>query len=243
MKGLAIALCAAAGCAATGPASVPAGPAAPAPEDAAAYFPLTPGWKWAYTVEKGGDRMLATYAVLERLGDTAIVQAGEQRLGYAVLPAGIARREGLNVGDFLLRTPVRLGARWPLAGGEAKVSEFGRTVTVPGGTFPGCATVEESRTDPQRVVRTVYAAGVGPILLEVQVQDPASGQFRTDTRAALVGVTRPGEDPLGPPEGVSVPPRGGSAARSSAPPASSGGTAGAASRTAGAPPPPVPVGR
>jgi len=205
-------LVAAVGCAATGPAARPAGgPAPPPPEDATAYYPLVPGWKWAYQVEnekgrnQGGDSVLAVYAVLERIGDTAIVQAGEDRLSYAVLPAGIARREGMNVGDFLLKTPVRLGTTWRLASGEAKVVAVGRTETVPGGTFPACATVEESRSEPQRVVRTVYAAGVGPILVEMQVYDPATGQFHTGTRAALLGVTRPGEDPLGPPEGVSVP--------------------------------------
>jgi hypothetical protein len=206
-----ILLCAVLGCAATTTGTAPAaGPAPPPPEDAAAYYPLSPGFKWAYKVEreKSGDSVLATYAVLERLGETAIVQAGDDRLSYAVLPAGIARREGLNVGDFLLKNPVRVGTTWPLANGEAKVVAVGRTVTVAAGTFPACATIEESRTDPQRLVRTVYAAGVGPILLEVQVHDPATGQFRTEMRAALLGVTRPGEDPLGPPEGVSVPPGG-----------------------------------
>jgi hypothetical protein len=202
-------LWAAVGCAATAPPVNP--PAPPAPEDAAAYYPLVPGWKWAYQVENEKEKakvsgsVLAVYAVLERLGDTAIVQAGEDRLIYAVLPTGIARRDGMNVGDFLLKTPVRLGTTWPLASGEAKVVAVGRTETVPGGTFPACATVEESRTDPQRVVRTVYAAGVGPIVVEMQVYDPATGQFRTGMRAALLGVTRPGEDPLGAPEGVPVP--------------------------------------
>jgi hypothetical protein len=198
-------LCALAlGCATT-PTAPSSAPAAPPPEDAAAYYPLAPGWKWAYTIERGGDRMLATYAVLERIAETAIVKAGEERLTYVVMPDGVARREGLNVGDYLLKTPVRAGASWPLAGGEAHVVAVGRTVTVPAGTFPSCATVEESRSSPQRVVRTVYAAGVGPVMLEVQVHDPATGQFVTETRAQLLGVTRPGEDPLGPAEGVSVP--------------------------------------
>lgn len=210
---LMMALWAAVGCAATAPAITPGGgPAAPPPpEDATAYYPLVPGWKWAYQVEtekdraQAGNSVLAIYAVLERIGDTAIVQAGEGRLSYVVLPAGIARREGMNVGDFLLKTPVRPGTTWPLASGEAKVVAVGRTETVPGGTFPACATIEESRTEPQRVVRTVYAAGVGPILVEMQVYDPTTGQFRTGTRAVLLGVTRPGEDPLGQAEGRSVP--------------------------------------
>ena len=210
VRPLLMALMAAVGCAATAPVVNPGGgPAPPPPEDATAYYPLVPGWKWAYQVEnekaKAGDSVLAIYAVLERIGDTAIVQAGEDRLSYAVLADGIARRDGMSVGDFLLRTPMRLGATWRLASGEAKVVAVGRTETVPAGTFPACATVEESRTEPQRVVRTVYAAGVGPVLVEMQVYDPAAGQFRTGTRAALIGVTRPGEDPLGPSEGVSVP--------------------------------------
>jgi hypothetical protein len=194
------------GCATAGTAP-PAAPAAPPPEEAAAYYPLAPGWKWAYTIERGEDRMLATYAVLERIAETAIVKAGEERLTYVVMPDGVARREGLNVGDYLLKSPVRAGASWPIAGGEARVVSVGRTLTVPGGTFPACATVEENRSNPQRVVRTVYAAGVGPVMLEVQVHDPATGQFVTETRAQLLGVTRPGEDPLGPAEGISVPQR------------------------------------
>jgi len=83
------------------------------------------------------------------------------------------------------------------------VAEVGKAVTVPGGTFPNCATVEESRTNPDRVTRTVYCAGVGPVSIEVQVHDPLSGSFKTEMRATLLGVTRPGEDPLGMPEGSS----------------------------------------
>jgi hypothetical protein len=193
------------GCASSG-TPAPSAAAGPPPEDAAAYFPLTAGWKWAYQVEKDGDKILATYAVLERMTDTAIVQTGQDRLVYAVLPQGIARREGLGVGDFLLKTPIRAGATWAVSGGEAKVVTVGRSVTVPAGTFPACATIEETRTDPPRVIRTVYAAGVGPVSLEVQAQDAESGQFRSAMRAALVGVTRPGEDPLGAAEGHSGPP-------------------------------------
>ena len=52
--------------------------------------------------------------VLQQVGDTVIVQAGEERNGYAILPEGIARRESLSPGDFILKTPMRAGATWPL---------------------------------------------------------------------------------------------------------------------------------
>ena len=151
------------------------------PEDAAAYYPFTTGWKWAYDVEREGQRMLATTSVIEKTGDTAIVQAGDQRLSYALSPEGIARRDGLRVSEFLLRTPIRTGATWPIEGGQAKVAQVGKTLTVPGGTFSSCATVEESRTNPQRITRTVYCAGVGPVSIEIQVHDPLRGVFTTET--------------------------------------------------------------
>jgi hypothetical protein len=188
-----------ASCATTTPRPAPAGPP---PEDAAAFYPLATGWKWAYRVDRAGDTLLATYAVTERQGDVAVVQAGDERLSYAVLPEGIARQPG----DFIVKNPVHAGTRWNIAGGEAKVSAVARTVTVPAGTFPNCATVEEVRRDPERVVRTVYAPGVGPIQIEVQVQSASGGAFETAMRASLVGVTRPGEDPLGAPEGAAGPP-------------------------------------
>jgi hypothetical protein len=169
----------------------------PPPEQAAAYFPLAPGWKWAYEIEKGGEKILATYAVLQQIGDTVIIQAGEERNGYAILPEGIARRESLNPGDFILKTPIRAGATWPLAGGTAKVVSVGEDVTVPAGSYPDCAVVEEVRTNPDRVLRTTYAAGVGPIALEYQVSNPETRRFDVVLRARLLGLTRPGEDPLG----------------------------------------------
>jgi hypothetical protein len=36
------------------------------------------------------------------------------------------------------------------------------------------------------------------VALEVQVQDATSGQFHVALRGNLRGVTKPGEDPLGP---------------------------------------------
>ena len=177
----------------------------PPPEQAAAYFPLAPGWKWAYEIERGGEKMLATYAVLQQIGDTVIVQAGEERNGYAILPEGIARRESLNPGDFILKTPIRAGATWPLAGGTAKVVSVGDTVTLPAGSYANCAVVEEVRTNPDRVLRTTYAAGVGPISLEYQVSNPETRKFDVVLRARLLGLTRPGEDPLGNEAPVSPP--------------------------------------
>src|SRR5947208_12156217 len=76
---------------------------------AADFYPLTPGWKWAYDVEKDGMNILATYAVLERNGDTAVVQAGDQRLTYAVTAEGIAQKDGGMLGEYVIKNPLQVG--------------------------------------------------------------------------------------------------------------------------------------
>jgi hypothetical protein len=159
---------------------------------AADYYPLANGWKWAYDVEKDGMNILATYVVLERNGDVAAVQAGDERLTYAVTAEGVAQRDGGTVGDYVIKNPLTLGAEWPVAGGRAKIVAVDQEVTVePAGKFDGCVVVEVTRTDPVRIVRTTYAPDIGPIALEMQVQD--GQRFLTSTRARLRAVTKPGE--------------------------------------------------
>jgi hypothetical protein len=162
---------------------------------AADSYPLASGWKWAYDVEKDGMNILATYVVLERSGDVVSVQAGDERLSYAVTAEGVAQREDGRIGDYIIRNPVQMGAEWPVAGGRAKIVATGQEISLePAGKFEGCVVVEVTRTDPVRIARTTYAPDVGPVAIELQVQD--GQRFVTSTRARLRAVTKPGEDAL-----------------------------------------------
>jgi hypothetical protein len=167
-------------------------------EKAADYYPLSLGWKWAYDLQEEGKSTLAIYTVLERTNDAAVILAGQEKLGYMVTPDGIARRDGTQPTDFILKNPVKMGTNWTVADGKAEIVAVGREVTVPAGTFPNCVTVEEMRAAPQRVIRTTFASGIGPVMLELQMQDPTTGKFQVAIKASLRGVTKPGEDPLGP---------------------------------------------
>jgi hypothetical protein len=158
------------------------------------FYPLDAGWKWAYDLDRQGEHLLAVYAVLERTPDAAIVQAGDERLEYAVTAAGVAQKEGVVVGDFVLKNPIALGAEWPVAAGRAKIASVSETVQGPAGEYTNCVVVEVLRTDPTRLTRTTFAPGVGPVAIEVQVQ--SQGRFETTMRASLRGVTKPGQDPL-----------------------------------------------
>ncbi|MES1204603.1 MAG: hypothetical protein ABUS79_01575, partial [Pseudomonadota bacterium] len=179
------------GCAA-GPSATPA--EATKARLAADYYPLDMGWKWAYDLERQGEHMLAVYAVLERTPESAIVQAGDERIEYSVTAAGVAQREGVTVGDFVLKNPIVLGAEWNVFAGKAKITSVSETVTGPSGEYKNCVVVEALRADPTRLSRTTFAPGVGPVAIEVQVQ--SQGRFVTTMRASLRGATKPGQDPL-----------------------------------------------
>jgi hypothetical protein len=163
---------------------------------AADYYPLAEGWKWAYDLEKDGEKILGIYAVVERTADGATILAGTEKLTYSVTPQGIAQMDSAGVGDFVLKNPLTKDATWPVSGGTARVVSMTAEVTAEAGHFYDCAIVEVTRADPPRLVRTTFAPDVGPIVIEVQVQE--NGKYVVTTRARLRSATKPGDDPFGP---------------------------------------------
>jgi hypothetical protein len=155
------------------------------------YYPLLPGRGWAYEVEREGATVLALYRVADWRADLAVVQHGEERIEYALLPDGIARREGGLAGDYLLRGCVRAGSTWPVAAGTATVAEVGKTATLPAGTFHDCAVIEEVRREPNRVTRTTYCRDVGPVEIEMRVFSPLKQAYEVHVRARIMSVSRP----------------------------------------------------
>ena len=166
---------------------------------AADYYPLAEGWKWAYDLEKDGEKILAIYKVVERTADAATIVAGDERLTYAIRPDGIAQMDlhgvGEGVGDYVLKNPLAKDATWPVSGGTARVVSTSEEVTLEAGRFYDCAVVEVTRTDPPRLARTIFAPDIGPVVIEVQVQQ--GGKYVTTTRARLRSATKPGDDPFG----------------------------------------------
>jgi hypothetical protein len=165
----------------------------PRPNLAAAdYYPLADGWKWAFDVEQDGMNILATYVVLARQDAVAIVQAGDERLTYVVTPDGVAQYDGHVMGDYVIKNPIKAGAEWPVASGRARIVAVNQEVNVESvGRYGGCVTVEVTRMDPARVTRTVFAPDLGPVAVEMQVQE--GSKFVTKARARLRAVTKPGD--------------------------------------------------
>lgn len=183
-----LALLALTGCAATRSAGVAGRTSG---DSALDFYPLYPGWGWAYDLERDGVEVLALYSVAERVHPVVVVRNGDERIEYLLLPDGIARGAGRVPGDYLLKNPVRAGTAWSLGAGEAKVVAAGQDVTLVSGTHRDCATVEEVRRDPERVTRTTYCRDTGPVAIEVLVYDPTKKSYETMARARLRSVTRP----------------------------------------------------
>jgi hypothetical protein len=179
---------AAAGCATSKSSAGAAGATGNAALD---FYPLLPGWGWAYDVESEGRNVLALYSVVERRGNVAVVKNADDRIEYLIQPDGIARREGSLPGDYLVRLPMVVGAAWPVAGGQATVVEAVREVSLSSGSYRDCAVVEEVRGQPSRVTRTTYCKGAGPVKIEMRVYSPLKMDFETIVRATLLSITRP----------------------------------------------------
>jgi hypothetical protein len=168
-----------------------AGAAGTAGNVALDFYPLLPGWGWAYDVESEGRNVLALYSVVERRGNVAVVKNGDDRIEYLIQADGIARREGSLPGDYLVRLPMVVGAAWPVMGGQATVVEAGQKLALASDTYRDCAVVEEVRGQPSRVTRTTYCKGAGPVRIEMRVYNPMKMDFETIVRANLLSVTRP----------------------------------------------------
>jgi hypothetical protein len=172
---------------------------------AADYYPMAEGWKWAYDLEKDGEKILLIYAVTESSPEGATIMMGSERLSYAATPDGIAQADASGVGDFVLKNPLSKGATWPVAGGTATVISTDEEVTVDAGHFYDCALIEVVRADPPRITRTTFAPDIGPVTLEQQVQQPG-GKYAVSTKARLRSVTKPGEDLFAPSAGSTAAP-------------------------------------
>ena len=164
---------------------------------AADYYPLADGWKWEYLVWKDGRKTRVRYAVLERKGDVAIVQEGDEQITYVVTAEGIAEKDGDRLGDYIIKNPVAVGAEWPVAGGRARIASVSARYEDPRvGRYEGCVLLAVMRTNPTRVTQTWFAPYLGPVQIAIQAQD--GEQFLTIAQARLVGFTRPGAVPATP---------------------------------------------
>ncbi len=128
------------------------------------WYPLDAGMQWVFTVRDSelDQGMMSIAKVAAASGDTVTLRTGSDATTLRVAPDGIVREPA---GGYLLKTPPRLGDKWPAAeGANVEVVEVDAHVTVDAGSFDGCARTRERFPDGSTIERT-FCPEVGPVLI------------------------------------------------------------------------------
>lgn len=128
----------------------------------ARLYPMAAGSAWSYDVDAGDGTTVLAIARVASVGEgVAAIQGGEGTTQYELRADGIYRIER---GGYLLKAPLRPGARWSSGGGmEAEVTAMDAALETPAGQFRGCVEVVERGSPTGAVITTTYCPDVGPV--------------------------------------------------------------------------------
>jgi hypothetical protein len=131
------------------------------------WYPLDPGMQWVYMVGDSSldQRMMSITKVISSDTGAAVILTGTEKATFRVLPDGIVREPA---GGYLLKTPPKLGEKWPAAeGANVEVVQVDAHVVVEAGAFDGCAVTRERFPDGETIERT-FCPEVGPVIIEAK---------------------------------------------------------------------------
>lgn len=133
------------------------------------YFPLEDGRLYHYVTNDGGESGMLVARVHRADATHGELRLSNTQKRFVYGPAGVAYEGGATI----LANPPTEGASWPGEhGGTTTLTSLDVSVTVPAGTFDGCArTVEQGGRVPDAVYTTTYCPDVGMVLLEVRAAD------------------------------------------------------------------------
>jgi hypothetical protein len=151
------------------------GPANVRPDDAerlapATLYPLALGHVWSYDIDtQTGSHTLSVTRVVNVIGDRVEVSSnGGDPIVYERRAEGLYRSA---TETWLLHAPIRDGSEWPAPNGAtARVTDADETIEVNAGRFEGCVRVEETGSENDRTVITVYCPEVGPVYVESSME-------------------------------------------------------------------------
>ena len=154
-----------------------------APDDALdprELYPLALDNAWSYDVDTGDPpTTLGITRVQSVDGDRVEVRTGDTIVLYELSPEGI-RVPPEDV--WLVRRPLRVGATWPAPGGRtATVIALDLSAETGAGRFGDCVEIHERGGSLDLEVRTIYCAGVGPVVVASTMRSNVSERSVTVT--------------------------------------------------------------
>ena len=153
-------------------------PGAELPE-AERYFPLIDGHIYHYSSRGHDGREGFMVSTVKRDGNTATLTTGSTVQRLTIRPDGIYN----EVGYYLLKLPIRLGAQWIGQSGTVEIVRHNQSVITEAGTFSNCIVTRETiqGTVELRTADTTFCPGVGLVRLDVEAKGAASSSSESVT--------------------------------------------------------------
>lgn len=141
------------------------------------YFPLALENRWQYESSEGTpiSPVTETWEVVSRKGASYVLRIQQSLLpqdapaefvsassaGVVMQPSDTASEDGQS--QFILKTPLILGATWQTSVGRYEITELNALAAVPAGVFEDCVEVTFWSRNGQAKAVTLYAPGVGMV--------------------------------------------------------------------------------
>lgn len=141
------------------------------------YFPLAVTNRWLYESSEGtpANPVTETWKVVSRKGAGYVLRIQQSLLpkdapaefvsastaGVVMQPSNAASRDGQP--QFILKTPLALGATWKTSAGRYEITGLDALAVVPAGVFEDCIEVTFWSRNGQAKAVTLYAPGVGMV--------------------------------------------------------------------------------
>ncbi|MCX7958072.1 MAG: hypothetical protein N3B13_03415 [Deltaproteobacteria bacterium] len=133
------------------------------------YFPMKKGYKWSYiltSIRENTSSLINTEVEEISLNDVRI-NSGGSVFHYIITEDGIMKK---SAGYYILKKPLKRGTFWEFSTGGAEgkitVTETDQKISVRGREYSNCIITEETVKGQNIILRTYYAYGVGPVLIE-----------------------------------------------------------------------------
>jgi len=141
------------------------------------YLPLALANRWQYESSEGTPTapVTETWEVVSRKGASYVLRIQQSLLpqdapaelvsvssaGIVMQPSDTTSEDGQS--QFILKTPLILGATWQTSAGRYEITELNALAAVPAGVFEDCVEVTFWSRNGQAKAVTLYAPGVGMV--------------------------------------------------------------------------------
>lgn len=152
------------------------------------FFPMKEGYTWTYLLTSIGDNttsLITTKIEGVNRGEIKINSNGSE-FYYIRTGDGIMKKSS---GYYILKSPIKAGLKWEFVSdkykGSITITDVHLEIKVRDRIYKNCLVTEERILGQNYILKTYYAEGVGPVLIEQYLVD--GGRKEPVLRAELLG--------------------------------------------------------